>query len=300
MKIPPLIYNAIGRFVLFVVLETAGVLMIMNNGIVQRYRIFETIRSFQCFFWERNTAIKDYTRLKDINASLIKQNALLLKQNVLYRNCIQNSIAEGSFQGKIHNIDRNASSGTDSTTIRLDSSMVMYDYQLAKVIKNSLNTEHNYLIIDKGAKDGMSEDMGVITPIGVVGITRAVGADYTYVLSFLNNKQTISAKIGRSNIFGTLRWDHKSIYYAQLTEIPQHIKVRRGDTVFTSGYSTFYPANIPIGTAVSYRVVNGTHKQIKVRLMQNFKDLDYVIVVKHRHRHQIDSLSKFQPSYSKR
>jgi rod shape-determining protein MreC len=176
----------------------------------------------------------------------------------------------------------------------------MYDYQLAKVIKNSLNTEHNYLIIDKGVKDGMSEDMGVITPIGVVGITRAVGQDYTYVLSFLNNKQTVSAKIGRSNIFGTLRWDRKSIYYAQLTEIPQHIKVRRGDTVFTSGYSTFYPANIPIGTAVSYRVINGTHKQIKVKLMQNFKDLDYVIVVKHRHRHQIDSLSKFQPSYSKR
>lgn len=300
MKIPPLIYNAIGKFVLFVILETAGVLMILNNGIVQRYRIFEAMRSFQSFFWERNTAIKDYTRLKEINASLVKQNALLLKQNVVYRNCIRNSIAEGSFNGIIQKIDNNAAAGVDSTTIRLDSSMVMYDYQLAKVIKNSLNTEHNYLIIDKGSGDGMREDMGVITPIGVVGITRAVGKDYTYVLSFLNEKQTVSAKVGRSNVFGTLRWDRKSLEYAQLTEIPQHIKVRRGDTVFTSGYSTFFPANIPIGTAVSYKIVNGTHKQIKVRLLQDFKDLDYVIVVEHRHRRQIDSLSMIKPSYSKR
>ena len=46
MKLPPLIYNSIGKFLLFVLLETLCIILIVNNSIVQRYRIMEGVRAF--------------------------------------------------------------------------------------------------------------------------------------------------------------------------------------------------------------------------------------------------------------
>lgn len=306
MKLPPLIYKAIGKFVLFAVLMMVGTVMVLNNGLVQKYRILEAIRSFQSFFWERNTAIKSYYRLKEINAAVSEQNAELLRRNVLYKNFIQDHLKIADFDKAIEKIKEeetvNLAAADSAASISSDAvkDAELFDFKLAKVIKNSFNSQHNYIIIDKGSRDGIMEDMGVITPWGAIGIVRAVSQDYSYVLSFLNEKQVVSAKVGKSSTFGTLKWTGKATDKALLTEIPQHIKVRAGDTIYTSGYSSFFPANIPIATAISYKIVNGTHKSIKVKLLQNFKDLDYVIVAKHVHRGEIDSLSNIKPTVSSR
>lgn len=87
----------------------------------------------------------------------------------------------------------------------------------------------------------------VVAPSGVVGITRGVSENYSYVLSFLNTSQQVSAKIGSSNTFGPLSWDGERENMAVLNEIPQHLDVKQQDTVYTSGYSSFYPPDIPLG-----------------------------------------------------
>lgn len=288
MRLPPLIYNALGKFLLCVVLTVLGIALVADNGIVQRYRIMEAVRSFQSFFWERNIAVRNYAKLKEVNASLTKQNAVLLKQNFAYRNYIVKSRGEEKLAELSEQIIRNVG----------DSSLVEYEFTLAKVIKNTIGTEHNYLILDKGEKDGITEDMGVITPNGAIGITRAVGPKYTYVLSSLNEKQAVSARIGKSDAVGTLRWNSHIPQTATLTEIPLNVKVTKGDIVYTSGYSSFFPPNIPIGKAVSYKTTTGTHKEVTVRLLQDFKNLDYVIIVRNHDKKEIDSLSMVKP-YSK-
>ena len=148
----------------------------------------------------------------------------------------------------------------------------------------------NYLIIDKGSRHGVEEDMGVITPKGVVGITRGVSENYSYVLSFLNLNQQVSAKIGSTNAFGPLSWDMEHEGKAVLNEIPQHLAVQQQDTVYTSGYSYFYPPDIPLGTVIDSKVVNGVHLRVDVQLLQDFRSISYVMVVKNNNRNEIEKL----------
>lgn len=276
MRIPPSFFMALGRFLLFITLEAVCIVMILNNSIIQQYILFERLRDVQTFFWKQSTAVKSYSRLRLINDELSRQNTGLLEEKEKYKKILNQLIGEGAVLKIADSLEQQGK---------------IYDYQWAQIVKNSLNTTHNYLIIDKGYEDGIAEDMGVVTPEGVVGITRAVGKRHAYVYSFLNSSQQVSAKIGNTHAFGPLVWDQTSIEYASLTEIPQHIDVKQGDTIYTSGYSAFFPPDIPLGTATESEVVNGTHLTIRVKLLQDFRNLNYVIVIKNNSAAEIDSLS---------
>ena len=276
MRIPPSIYYTIGRFLLFIAIEAICIAMAANNGIVQQYKIVEAIREVESVFWEAGSNIKAYSQLKSINADLANHNTSLLEENIRLKREL--AAVKGAQLA-----DSLINSGLLADT--------SYKYDWAKVIKNSINTHHNYIVIDKGRKDGVCEDMGVITPNGVVGIIRAVGENHAFVFSFLNHKQQISAKLSNNTAFGPLAWDGDNIGYASLSEIPQHVAVAPGDTVYTSGYSSFFPADIPIGIAESSKIVNGMHRNVKVKLLQDFRLLDYVIVVKNNYFNEIESLS---------
>lgn len=276
MRIPPSYFYTIGRFLLFIAIEAICIAMASNNGIVQQYKIVGKVRDFQTMFWNAGNSIKAYSRLKSVNTELAAQNQSLMEENMKLRQHIS------EIKGETLADTLSASGFLSDTSFR---------YDWAKVVKNNTNTTHNYIIINKGKNQGISEDMGVITPTGVVGIVRAVGNNHAYILSFLNRKQQISAKLGDNNTFGPLSWDGNSVDYATLNEIPQHVAVAPGDTVYTSGYSSFFPADIPIGIAESSKIVNGMHRSVKVKLLQDFRLLDYVIVVKNNHFSEIEELS---------
>ncbi len=266
MRIPPSLLLAVGRFLLFVLLEAVCIYMVCNNGIVQRYRLMGKLREVQGFFWERHSAIAEYSSLGKANEKLAAENAALMQQLHMHKDT-----AAAPLQG---------------------SGEYPFVFINAKVIRNTLGTTHNYLIIDKGSKDGVEEDMGVITPCGVVGITRGVSENYSYVLSFLNGSQQVSAKIGSSNTFGPLSWGTLEEDMAVLDEIPQHLDIQLQDTVYTSGYSSFYPPDIPIGVVTGSEVVNGVHLSVDVKLLQDFRSLNYVMVVKNNNREEIENLVK--------
>ncbi len=277
MRIPPSFYYTMGRFLLFIAIEAACIVMAANNGVVQQYKIVGKLRNIQAAFWNTGSNIKAYSRLKSTNAELALQNKSLMEENMKLRQQIFGMRGDSLASSLI-------SKGVLANT--------SFSYDWAKVIKNSINTTHNYLIINKGSNHGITEDMGVVTPYGVVGIVRAVSENHSYILSFLNQKQQISAKVGDNVTFGPLSWDGKNLNYATLNEIPQHVTVTPGDTLFTSGYSSFFPPDIPVGIAESSKIVNGMHRSVKVRLLQDFRMLDYVIVVKNNHFNEIGTLSE--------
>lgn len=280
MRIPPSLYHLIGRVLLFIAIEAICIVMVVNNGTIQQYKLMGELRNIQTFFWEIGSSISNYSKLKQINREVSMQNMALLEQNI-------------KLKEQISNLE--SSNVADSLDAIYSQAHPHFEYSWAKVIKNTLNTQHNFIIINKGSKEGIMEDMGVITPNGVVGIVRAVGRNNAYVLSFLNSKQQVSAKIGRSNTFGQLSWDGSDIRYASLNEIPQHVEANPGDTIFTSGYSSFFPPDIPLGIAESSRIVNGMHRSVKVKLLQDFSRLENVIAVKNNYHKEIDSLSQFIP-----
>jgi rod shape-determining protein MreC len=71
--------------------------------------------------------------------------------------------------------------------------------------------------------------MGVINNLGLVGIIDNTSPRYSTVISILNVKSRINAKIKKSNHFGSLIWNGKSTGFVQLIDVPRLASVRKGD-----------------------------------------------------------------------
>ena len=167
-----------------------------------------------------------------------------------------------------------------------------YYYIPSKIRKISNNSQHNYIILDKGSDNGVEKGFGVITMNGAIGIIDAVSENYSYARSFKNHKMNLSTRLGKDGAVGTMRWDGTSRNKAILREIPHHIQDFAGDTVYTSGYSAIFPAGIPLGTAGKAKIVNGSTYEIEVTLFEDFNSLRYAIIVGNIGNDEIRTLEK--------
>jgi rod shape-determining protein MreC len=160
----------------------------------------------------------------------------------------------------------------------------LYSYFLAQVVNNSVNKQYNYLTLNKGYKDGVRPDMGVITPEGLVGIVEGVSENFSTVLSVLNIRFGQSAKIKKNGYFGFLSWNGTSDKVCVLSDIPQHVKPEIGDTIVTTNYSGIFPENIPIGKIKDFDLKGGNFYTIKIELFNDFRNLNYVTIVENLYK----------------
>ena len=173
-------------------------------------------------------------------------------------------------------------------------SVLEYKYDLfpSLVYKNSYALPNNYLTLNKGQNDSIKEDYGVITSKGIVGIIDATSKNYSRVLSVLNTNSRVNVKLKKTNYFGTLSWDGKSPEITQLKDIQDLVKLSVGDTVVTSGYSSTFPPNIPVGSVESFDL-NDTEDLyiIDVKLFNNMKNLEHVYIIKNTDINELKTLT---------
>ncbi|HBH08728.1 MAG TPA: hypothetical protein DDX40_04920 [Rikenellaceae bacterium] len=254
----------------FIILEVAAVLMLSNNNQLQRIWVARISHGFMAKVWGTTQSVSNYFFLKRQNDELALENERLRE------------LARGyEMAAKM--------ADTTAHPVLMDDG---FNYIPATIIKSSTNTQHNYLIIDKGSKDGVVRNSGVITGKGVIGIVDAVSEHYSYAISFLNTELFISARLGESGAVGPLAWDGTSSDRAILKEIPLQFKFEPGDTVYTSGYSTIFPPDIPIGVAGESKIINGATNEIEVNLFQNHKALKYVTVVANTKAAEIEAIEQ--------
>lgn len=251
---------------LFIVLETFSILLVVEKGVVQRYKVLGAVRSAQAWVWTRTSRVAYYFNYRAENERLSAENLQLRQQLARYAA---------------------ARTELDSLSVIVEPD---YTFIGATVIKNSVDRQQNHLILDRGRKDGVETGMGVVTARGVIGIVGAVSGHYAYVLSLLGAGQSVSAKLSGSGAFGPMTWTGREPDRAVLREIPVHITAAPGDTVFSSGYSTIYPPDIPIGTVVESKVSKGSSQELTVQLFENFRTLHNVYIVKDNRRQEIEEL----------
>lgn len=207
------------------------------------------------------------------NEGLIRQNIDLLREQERNFLLLEDSLFVKNDQA------------SDRKEVRL------YDYTTAHVIYNSLNKKHNYLILDKGREDGMEVDMAVFSAEGIVGVVNDVSTHFSTVMSMLHPDTRISAKLMPTHQIGTVVWQENDAEIVNLQDIPQHIVVNIGDSVFTSGFSNVYPQDILIGTVVSVEENRkNTFLDIRIQLATNFNHLNLVYVVKNLYKNELDTL----------
>lgn len=258
--------STISAILLFFVLASLSILLVVENGAVQRFRILGTARDIQAWGWERTSKISSFFNLRSENERLVAENLLLQQQVARYQA---------------------AARQLDSATFRVEPD---FSYLSATIVKNTVDRQHNHLIIDRGSKDGVEPGLGVVTARGIVGIIGAVGDHYAYVISILGAGQTVSAKLAGSGAFGPMTWPGIRPDRMLLQEIPVHIQAAPGDTVLTSGYSTIYPPDIPLGVIVSSKVSQGASQDITVTLFEDFRSLNSVYIVKNNRREELEEL----------
>ncbi len=165
------------------------------------------------------------------------------------------------------------------------------DIIVSKVIKNTYNTYENYLTLNSGEAQGVKQDMGVINSLGIVGIIDKTSTGYSTVISILNKKSQINAKIKKSNHFGSLIWNGKSTGFVQLIDVPRLSSVKKGDTIVTGGQSVIFPENINIGTIHNIYIDDQTnYYTLNIKLFNDMTNLGHVYIIKNKDKKEIENL----------
>ena len=266
------------HLLIFLALQVCAFVFIYKNNNYQQFtlstaalKITGPVQKFANHFYK-------YFLYPKENAYLVQQNIELLKEKESMFIVSEDSVYS-------------VFSGEDKKNKRR-----MYDITSAHVVFTTINKTYNYIIIDKGKKDGVVPDMAVLSPNGVAGVVSDVSDNFSTVISLLNPNSQVSAKIVPINQIGTVVWVDNDPAIAQVTAIPQHLMVAVGDSVITSGYSDVFPKDLMIGTVIEKSDnINNTFLTIKIRLATDFRNLNNVFLVSNLYKPELDSLkSKFK------
>ena len=254
----------------FILLETAAIVMLNHNNSMQRLWTMRLSHGFMAKTWGFTQKVRGYFSLAGQNEELALENHRLREMIREYEDAAK--AADISLQ-----------------SVARDDGFV---YTPAQIIKSGTNSQHNYLILDKGSEDGIVQNSGIISSKGVIGIVDAVSRHYSYAISFLNTEVNISSRLGGTGAVGPLAWDGKNTDGAILKEIPLQYRYPPGDTVYTSGYSVIFPPDIPLGTAGDASIINGATNEITVNLFQDYTALKFVTIVRNTRAAEIEALEQ--------
>lgn len=169
--------------------------------------------------------------------------------------------------------------------LALNETLSDYEKVTANVISRSPDSWQDILVIDKGSKDGLEDNMAVMSQKGLIGRVIEVSLTSAKVELLTSSNQTsnhfpvrISSEGGES--FGLLNnYDEKSgtLIVDQLTG---NTEFKEGDVVQTSGLGGNSPADLPIGTVVEVKVDSfGLDRNVYVKPYAQMYDISVVTVV---------------------
>jgi len=253
----------------FLLLEILAIIFITQNSNYQGSKIVHAGNAFAGRCYGTISLVGDYFGLRKENERLAAENASLRAQ------------LESSY------ISYNLREFTREDTVYKQ----RYSYTEARVIKNSWNRRNNYIMINKGRKQGIRLDQAVISPQGIVGVVVNTTDNFATVMPVLHSNSRNSVKIERINTNGSLVWRGGDFRYATLIDIPTTYELFANDTIVTSGMANDFPEGVMVGFVEQALTERGSgFYTIKVRLATEFTKLDHVYIIDNRFKAEQDSL----------
>ena len=200
---------------------------------------------------------------------LQKTNSKLIKENFYLKSLIINKKFKSNFKNE-----------------ELD---FPFSFIQGNVIKNSISSPRNIIVINKGSNDLVEEEMGVIDNKGIIGIVNQTTKKFSSVLSILHKDLKINAKHKKTNAFGSLFWEGDEPDKMKLSDISIINQIDIGDTIITGGMSAYFPEGIPIGKVIEIEN-DEKYYSINVKLINNMTNLNEVYLLKNRDKTEIESL----------
>jgi len=157
-----------------------------------------------------------------------------------------------------------------------------YNYQIifAEIIAEDITDLYDSVIIDKGEKANIENNMPVATVRGIVGITQDVGVYSTRVITILNPNCKLGVFVGKSSLKGVMQGKGD---YCIIKYIPVEENIKIGNKVYTSEGGGIYPEGIGIGKV--FRIDKKPHDIFQIVYVLpyvNIRNLDRVAVIKNK------------------
>ncbi len=244
---------------LFLALEAIAIGVFLNSNVYQKARIAGVSNWMVSGIYDKMADVSGYFGLRAENDRLIEEGARLRSR--LASQAYQDSLLVG---------------GTDSVK-----GLEYYQFQPARVIRNSISKRENYLTIDRGRLDGVEPEMALVGDAGIVGYVLHCSDHFSVAVSILNKGFKTSGCIKGTDFAGSIYWDGQSHREVILEEIPKYADMQVGDTIVTTTYSYIFPPDQPIGTVESFEMVNGTFYKVRVRLFVDLATIRHLYVVRY-------------------
>ncbi|MCB9045142.1 MAG: rod shape-determining protein MreC [Chitinophagales bacterium] len=256
------------NLILFLVLEIVCIVLIARTDTVQGNDIMSSSNMLLGTMYQQRNDVAYYFALKSMNDSLVHENEALRRQlsahdgiDVLRDSSANYAIPNPDSSAKVKYAD--------------------YYYRYAKVINNTVGSVNNFITLNRGEDDGIRKDMAVISANGIVGRIVNTSAHFSTALSVLSKKQQVSARL-KDGTVSYVSWDGQTPDKLLMKDVPNQIKVSKGDTVFTTEYS-FFPGGVNIGIVYKTALVKSKNLQILyLKPTTNFRRLQYVYVVENK------------------
>src|SRR5690606_24886026 len=210
--------------ILFLLLFAFSLFLTIQSHSFQKSKFISSANFISGGIYGWSSGFRNYMHLDKYNERLLEENQVLRNRLATY----EDSLEAAPFQDSLFTSQ-------------------LFRYKTAEVINNNFSKIDNYITLNRGRKDGLRPDMGVVTSKGIVGIVENISDNYATVISILNSNSRINAQLTKSNHFGSLVWDGKDPNIVQLIDVPGLAPIAQGDTIVTGGQSLIFPEGIPIG-----------------------------------------------------
>jgi rod shape-determining protein MreC len=131
-------------------------------------------------------------------------------------------------------------------------------YRIARVVSFHQDGLNNVFKIDLGARDGIREEMAVVTTEGMVGkVIRVSEFTSTVIMITDLNAQSMNStgiavtSMEHPDSFGIIESYNRETGKLIMSKIKQEDPLKVGDTIITSGLGGVYPEGLVIGKVVS-------------------------------------------------
>ncbi len=239
---------------LFLALEVVALYLFFSRNRFQQSGILTTANAILGRLEKAEATCESYFFLR-------RENKLLLEENARLHELIANYIP--------------------ADTTRQITVSTQADFVPANVIHWFHRSRQAYLTIDKGSLDSISVGMGVVSNMGIVGVTSAVTEHFSLVMPVISEDFKVNVLLKRQGYSGLLCWHGGSEHIADLEDVVQHVEVSVGDTVVTSSLSALFTEGINVGIVEEVQAIpTEAYYNIKVKLSTDYRRIRSVYVIK--------------------
>jgi rod shape-determining protein MreC len=146
----------------------------------------------------------------------------------------------------------------------------------ARVIGASAGAASQTIQLDRGERDGIRRNMGVITPDGVVGKVVEAYPNASQVLLLTDKDSGVGAMLADSRIQSPVGGQGEPLLVMKY--VPNDDTVNPGERVITSGMDRIFPRDLPVGTVAEIKAGN-PFKHIRIKPAANLERLEEVLVL---------------------